>query len=114
MRTKEVTEVLLEECNKLSKVLVSSEELQKAKEHNIGNLYLDLETTDSIAEFYANQEVTSGKPKNPQELEKAIREVTAKDIMKVAKDIFRDDKLNLAIVGNVADQSGVKKILSLK
>lgn len=113
-RAKEVVKTLLEECNRLSKVLVPSEELQKAKEHNIGNLYLDLETTDSIAEFYANQEVLTGRPKNPQELEKAIRKVTAKDVMKVAKDIFRDAKLNLAIVGNVTGQMGVRKVLTLK
>ncbi|MDZ4205867.1 MAG: pitrilysin family protein [Patescibacteria group bacterium] len=113
-RTREVTKVLLEECSRLSKVLVSSEELQKAKEHYVGHLYLNLETTDSIAEFYANQEVTNGKPKIPQEFEKAIRKVTPRDIMKVAKDIFRNDKLNLAIVGNVADQKVIKKVLSFK
>lgn len=113
-RIKEVTKALLEECGKLSKVPVSGEELQKAKEHNIGNLYLDLETTDSIAEFYAHQEVTTGKPKNPQALEEAIRGVTAKDIMKVAKDIFRDDKLNLAVVGNVLRPMEMKKVLTLK
>lgn len=113
-RTKEVTKVLIEECGKLSKVLVSNEELQKAKEHYVGHLYLGLETTDSMAEFYANQEVTTGKPKDPQKLEKAIREVTAKDVMKVAKDIFRENNLNLAIVGNIVDQRGVKKVLSFE
>ena len=114
LRTKEVTKVLLDECSKLSKVLVSDEELQKAKEHNIGHLYMDLETTDSIAEFYADQEVSTGKLKRPQELEKAIRKVTAKDVLKVARDIFRNEKLNLAIVGNISDQKGLKKVLSLK
>lgn len=113
-RIKEVTKVLLEECGKLAKVPVSGEELQKAKEHHIGNLYLNLETTDSIAEFYAHQEVTTGKPKNPQELERAIRRVTAKEVMKVARDIFRDNKLNLAVVGNVPRPIEVKKVLTLK
>ena len=113
-RAKEVTEVLLEECGKLSKILVSREELERAKEHNIGHLYMDLETTDSLAEFYAGQEVNTGKLKKPQELEKAIRKVTAKDIMKVAKDVFRNDKLNLAIVGDISDPKVIKKALSFK
>ncbi|PIP55605.1 MAG: hypothetical protein CO183_00715 [Candidatus Zambryskibacteria bacterium CG_4_9_14_3_um_filter_42_9] len=114
LRTKEVVKVLLEECEKLAKIPVSEEELQKAKEHNIGNMYLGLETTDSMAEFYADQEITTGRLKKPKELEKEIRAVTSKDIMKVAKDIFRNEKLNLAIVGSVADQAELKKALSLK
>ena len=113
-RIEEVVKVLTEECNKLSHVLVSDEELQKAKEHHVGHLYLNLETTDSIAEFYAAQEITTGKLKTPQELEKIIRKVTAKDIMEVAKDIFRNDKLNLAVVGNVVGQRAIKKTLSFK
>ncbi len=113
-RTREVLRVLLEECDKLTKVLVSDKELQKAKEHNIGHLYMNLETTDSLAEFYAGQEVSSGKLKKPQELEEEIRKVTAKDVMRVAKDVFKDEKLNLAIVGDVSDHRAIKKILSLK
>lgn len=112
-RVKEVTGVLLEECNKLSKTPVPDEELQKAKEHYVGHLYLNLETADAIAEFYANQEITMGKLKNPQELENIIRKVTAKDIMKVAKDIFRNDNLNWAIVGNVVDKKQLKKFFLL-
>lgn len=114
LRIKEVVKVLLDECKKLGKVLVAETELQKAKEHYIGNLYMDIETTDSTAEFYASQEVTTGKLKTPKEIEKKIRDVTAKDIMQVAKEIFKDNKLNLAIVGDVNNESEVKKALSLK
>ena len=113
-RIEEVVKVLLAECDKLSRIPVSDEELQKAKEHHVGHLYLNLETTDAIAEFYAAQEITTGKLKTPQELEKIIRKVTAKDIMEVAKDIFRNDKLNLAVVGNVVDQRAIKRALSFK
>jgi predicted Zn-dependent peptidase len=113
-RAEEVTRVLLEECQKLSKVPVALEELQKAKEHHVGHLYMDLETTDSMAEFYANQEVITRKLKTPQELEKEIRKVTAQDVLRVAQDLFRDDKVNLAIVGNISDQKVIKKALTFK
>ena len=113
-RTKEVLKVLLEECKKLAQTPVSNEELLKAQEHNIGHLYMDLETTDSLAEFYAGEEVSTGKPKNPDEIEKEIRKVTAKDVMKAARDIFKNERLNLAIVGDIKDQKSVKKVLTLK
>lgn len=113
-RTKEVVKTLLDECRKLCETPVSDEELLKSKEHYIGNLYMNLETTDSLAEFYAIQEVATGKPKNPKELEKEIRKVTARDIQKVARDIFRNDKLNLAIVGNISNEKEIKKTLLFK
>lgn len=113
-RTKEVLKVLLDECQKLARTPVSENELQKAKEHNIGHLYMGLETTDEMAGFYVGQEITVGKLRKPSDLEKEIRKVTAKDIMKVAQDIFRNDKLNLAIIGNVSNLKELKKVLSFK
>ncbi|MBI2099639.1 insulinase family protein [Candidatus Uhrbacteria bacterium] len=113
-RTREVIKVLLDECKKLSSIPVSDEELHKAKEHHIGHLYMDLETTDSMAEFYAHQEISAGKLKSPRELEQAIRRVTARDVLNAARDIFKNGKLNLAIVGNISHAEAVKRSLSFK
>ncbi len=113
-RTKEVVSVLLEECKKLTEVLVSSEELEKAKEHYIGHMYMNLETTDSLAEFYAEAEVVSHKPKTPYEIEKEIRRIKAKDIMRLAKEVFKNESLNLAVVGDITGQKSIKKALTFK
>ena len=113
-RLEEVVRVLLAECKKLKEEPVSPEELNKAKEYFVGRMYLDLETTDSIADFYVDQVVETKKIKTPNELEKEIRKVTAKEVMKVAKDIFKDENLNLAIVGNIKNPKAVKKVLTLK
>ena len=113
-RTEEVVKVLLEECRKLVQAPISDKELAKAKEHYIGHLYMNLETSDSLALFYATEEITTGKLKNPNEIERAIRKVSVKDVMKVAREIFKNGNLNLAIVGNVTDRRGVKKVLTFK
>ncbi len=113
-RVKEVLKVLLDECSKLTKTPVSSEELKKVKEHIIGHLYMGIETTDAAAEFYANQEIINGKLKTPQEFEKEVRKVTAGDVLKVAKEIFRNEKLNLAIVGDISNPKMMEKALLLK
>ncbi len=113
-RAEEVTRVLLEECEKLTKTLVSNEELEKAKEHNIGHLYMNLETTDALAEFYAMEEVMSGKLKTVAEIEKEIRKVTPKEVMMVAKNLFQKNRLNLAIVGDIKNKKKIQKVLSLK
>ncbi|OHA91491.1 MAG: hypothetical protein A2832_00575 [Candidatus Zambryskibacteria bacterium RIFCSPHIGHO2_01_FULL_44_22b] len=113
-RAEEVVKALLEECEKLRDSLVPEEELNKAKEHFIGQMYMHLETSDSMAEFYADEVITAKELKTPIELEKEARQVTAEDIRRVAREIFKNDNLNLAIVGNISNVNGLKKVLSLK
>jgi predicted Zn-dependent peptidase len=111
-RIEEVIKVLLEECKRLCGELVSKEELQKTKDYMSGHMYLGLETSDALAEFYVIQEALKGQIKTPIEAEKEIRKVTAQDIQKIAKDIFKNKNLNLAIVGNIEGSKRLEKILS--
>lgn len=113
VRVQEVIKVLLEECARLRDELVSPEELRKTKDYMIGNLYLRLETSDSLAEYFGIQEILKGQMKTPEELKKAIEKVTAQDIQTVAKLIFKDEKLNLAAIGQIKNQNELKKILRL-
>lgn len=113
-RAAEVTQAVLAECKRLATEEVQEKELQKVKDFLSSHLYMGLETTDAVAGFYLNEEVVHGAAREPKELEEAIRKVSAKDIMDMAKEIFVDDKLNLAIVGNIADAKPVKKVLTFK
>lgn len=113
-RIEEVVKAIIEECRKLSSAPVSDEELEKAKENYLGHLFMGLETTNRLAEFYGSEEVASGKLQSPFDIEKVIRQVKASEVMEVAKDLFKDDKLNLAVVGSVANEKAVKKALTFK
>ena len=104
---------ILEEVNRLKKELVSKEELEKAKEVLVGNMYLSLETSDSYADFYAFKDLMGQKIKTPKEKEASIRKVTSKDVQKIANQIFKNETLNLAVVGPFEDSKTFKKILSL-
>ncbi len=110
-RVEEVVKVLIEELGKVKNTLVSETELKKAKDYLTGNLFLHLETTDALAEFYLGQEVARGKMDTPKEIEKEIKKVKAKDIQKLAREIFKKEKMNLAIVGEVKDASRLEKLL---
>ena len=112
-RVVEVEEALLKECKKLVEESVTEKELNKVKDYLVGNLYMDLETTDSMAGFYVEQEVLTDKLKNPNEIEKEVRKVTAKDVQKLAKEIFQNKNLNLAIVGDIKDEKSLKKSLKI-
>lgn len=112
-RVTEVLEAILEECRKLISEKVSLEELNKAKEYCIGHLNLRLETSDNLAEFYMDQEVKTHKPKTPKEIEKELRAVRPEDVLRVARAIFTNERLNLAMVGNIDKPEDVKKTLKI-
>ena len=106
-RIKEVVSAVLEELQKLVNSPVPEEELQRAKDCLIGKIYLNLEPTDDVASFFADQEIVRGDIRTPEEIAVLIRKVTAADIQRVAKDIFKNEGLNLAIVGR-CDESQFK------
>ncbi len=98
-RIDEVLQAVLEECKKLKNVLVSEDELNKVKECLIGNMKLSLESSDDIANFHGGQELLKREIRGAEEKAKEIRKVTAQQIQELAQGIFKDNKLNLAIIG---------------
>ena len=94
-----VLKVIIEELAKLAKDLVPQAELRKAKDHMIGGLILSLETSDEMAGFYGGQEVLTNKIATPEDLVKRVERVTAEEIRKIARTIFKNQALNLAVIG---------------
>lgn len=110
-RIAEVIGAVLLECKRLTIEKVSDEELEKAKECLVGNMKLSLESSDDIANFYGSQELLQKKLKNAEEKAMEIRKVTASEVQKIAKEIFRNNKLNLAMVGPFREKKVFSKIL---
>ena len=110
-RINEVITAVLEECRRLKNVLVGEEELNKVKECLIGNMKLSLESSDDIANFYGGQELLKKEIKNAEEKAKGIRKVNAQQIQALAKEIFQNKKLNLALIGPFKDRNKFLKIL---
>jgi len=102
---------ILKEYKKISREKISQQELKKAKDCIRGRIVLLLETSDAQAVFYADQEISEKKILTPEEILAKIDKVTANDILKAAKDIFRPEKLNLALIGPFEDKSRFIKLL---
>ncbi len=112
-RINEVINAVLAECKKLKNYKVSEEELNKVKECLIGNMKLSLESSDDIANFYGGQELLKREILGIQEKAEEIRKVTANQIQILAQDIFKDNKLNLAIIGPFNKKRKFLRILKL-
>ena len=110
-RVEKAIETILKEYKKISTTRVSEKELKKAKDNVKGKLALSLETSDALASFYAGQELLEKKILTPEEIFSEIDKITTSDILKVARDIFQPQKLNLALIGPFKDKDRFEKIL---
>ena len=72
-----------------------------------------LESSDAQASFYAGQELLEKKILTPKEIFAKVDKVTQDDILKVAQEIFRPEKLNLALIGPFKDKARFEKILNI-
>jgi predicted Zn-dependent peptidase len=111
-KTQLVIKTILDEFQRLKKELVSQEELEKSKNHLIGNFILSLETSDELASFYGIQEILGNKILEPKEVIDKIKKITSLDIKKTANLIFKDRALNLALIGPYKNDI-FKRILKL-
>ena len=106
---------ILEELRKIKNQKVSAAELRKAKDFLIGGMYLGLESSDALANFYGSHEIMREKIKTPKEVEREIEKVTAHELQKVAQTILVNKGLNLALVGKCkrGEENDLKKILRI-
>jgi predicted Zn-dependent peptidase len=112
-RMEEVVRAVLDEFKKLKEELVSEEELSKVKEHLSGTMYLGLESSDQLAEYYGMEEVLRRELRDPKERERRIRAVTAKEVRDMARKLFVEKNLNLALVGPFKSGEILKPLLKL-
>jgi len=91
---------------------IKEAELKKAKEYLKGHLALSLEDTRSVNYFFGERQLLLNKIETPEQIYEGIDKVNLADIIKVAKDLFKPEKLNLAVIGPYEDKERFVKLLS--
>lgn len=104
---------ILEEYRKIASKKVDEKELKKAKDYIRGKSVMGLESSDEVAMFFLDQELKKKNIMTVEELMAKIDKVTANDIQRVAQKIFRNDSLNLAVIGPHRDTAKLRKLLKL-
>lgn len=105
-------EAILWEYRKIKTEKLDDAELNKAKDNIRGSLILDLESSDEVASWVAGQEILKNEILTPEEVFAKIEKVTVDDIWRVANDIFRPEKLNLAIITPTRTKAKLQKLLN--
>ena len=116
-RIDEAIKVIVEEYNKVKAQSrqggIKSEEIKKAKQFLKGHLVLELENSRNVAGFYAGQEILEKRIDTPEEIIEKIKKVEIEDLVRVAKKIFVNKTLNLAIIGQFDSRQRFESLLEL-
>ena len=109
----EAIKVIQEQFQLFTNKAVSDEELERAKTNLISHLYLGLESSEEVAGFVAEREIFWGKTKKIEEIVEEIKKVSQEDILKLAKELFIKNHLNLIVLGPEKEKQKFRKIINL-
>ena len=109
----QVIKLIIREYKKLKTIKITEKELQKAKDYLKGTINLKLESSDFQASFHSFEELLTNKILTPEEKFGKLDKVSVSDVQKIAQDIFKPEKMNLAIIGPHKDKEKFQSLLKI-
>jgi predicted Zn-dependent peptidase len=111
-RVDDAITTILGELRKIADEPVPADELEKARGYAKGRFVLRLESPQGTIQYGLRREVLEGEIEEPEELLARLDEVTVADVQRVARDLFENKRLYLALVGPFDDPSSFEKLLA--
>ena len=99
------------ELRRLRETLPSAGEMQRARDYVVGQMDLSLEATDHQMNWVGEQWLGYGKLVAPAEIKRRMREVSPREIRSAARDFFRPERLNLALVSPIKSAKHLTRLL---
>jgi predicted Zn-dependent peptidase len=109
--TERTLQLILREMKRLTAQLAPAAELRRARDYLLGQLDLSLENSENQMMWAGEQWLGYGKIGHPDELKNRLTAVTAGQVRAVARDFFRPDRYNLALISPVKSAAGLEKLL---
>jgi len=103
---------ILEQLSRL-KEPVPEAELRKAKELAKGRLLLRMEDSRNVAGWMGGQEILTGRILSVDQVTSILDAITAEELKQLAKELLVASQLRLAVVGPVAEDEPLEKLLKL-
>ena len=97
----EVLDISLEEVRRVLREAVGEEELRLVKDQAVASILLGLESTSARAGTLARQELVHGRRIPPDEVIARIEAVTPEDLLRVAAEHFKTERLALGALGDL-------------
>ncbi len=99
------------ELRRLSEQPPGKLELGRARDYLIGQIDLSLENTENQMMWLGEQFLGYGKIVSPQEIKQRLAAVRPGEVRAVARDFFRPDRFNLALVSPLKSDRGLARLL---
>lgn len=103
-KTLRAMSVILKELGKVKKRFVRADELRRAKDYFMSQVYLGVEDTLDHMLWAGEKAICSGELPDKKEICEKVEAVTVEEIRQVARDYFRTRNLNLALIGPVPEK----------
>ena len=104
--------LILKELGKLGRRPPPAEELRRAKDYAIGQMRLGMESTSNQMMWCGEHLLAYGCVQAPNEIEQKLEAITAAQIQEVAADLFRDSRLNAAVITPSQDEHPIRQLLT--
>jgi predicted Zn-dependent peptidase len=111
-RIDEAITTILGELRKTAAEPVPADELEKARGYSKGRFVLRLESPQGTIQYGLRHEILEGEIEEPDELLRKLDQVTVEDVQRVAKDLFEEKRLYLAVVGPFEDPEHFERLLA--
>ncbi|MBI4972755.1 MAG: insulinase family protein [Candidatus Omnitrophica bacterium] len=95
--------IILKELKKIKDKPISQDEFRRAKEFYLGQLMLGLEDTLDHMLWIGEASATLNRTYTLKDIVNQVRKVKRQDIREAANNIFKEEKLNIALVGPIKD-----------
>lgn len=106
-----VIRLIIAELRRIKEKGPTRSELRQAQDYVIGQMELGEENPESQMNWVGEQLAGYGRIIRPAELKRRIQAVTGIEIRAVARDFFRPNRLNLAMVSPLRHVNGVRRAL---
>jgi predicted Zn-dependent peptidase len=105
--------LILRELQRLSEGLATKAELRRARDYVFGQIDLGRESTDNQMNWLGEQWLGYGRIYSPSEIKRRLAQVTSSEIRNAARDFFRPERLNLALVSPMKSARHLQRTLKL-
>lgn len=103
-------QLIRRELRRCTESLPGAAELRRARDYVIGQTDLSLETTDNQMNWIGEQLLGYGKITTAANYKRRLEKVTPAEIRAVARDFFRPDRMNLALISPLKSAAGFEKV----
>ena len=110
-RLEKAIKLIVRELGKFTTATIGASELKRAKDFLKGQIAIQLEDQENLADWLARRHLFEGKIISVDEYLAEIEKVTAAAVKKSAQEIFRASKMNLTMIGPFQDKEKFVKLL---